>query len=316
MSIVAIAGTAFTYYLPGLEDQANPGLFKSSPTITASDFTMSTNGGAFGALTNTPTVSPAGGTQIAIVLSAAETTAAGAGGRITVMCQDAAGAEWYSVGLAIPVQAADVSVFKATDTVSTVTTLTNHPDTAGTTTLLTRVVGTLATGTHNPQTGDAYAVVNHATYGNAQLARTGADSDTLKTLSDQIDTVSASAIADAVLDEILSAHDIEDSLGNVLNDLTEEAAGTYRLTTAALAMAPGGGATTYSYSNTVDDGSGNLLDGVFIQCATDTGFTNIVSTATTNSLGAFTVYSDTAGTHYLRLQLAGYSFAIQTVTLA
>lgn len=30
-------------------------------------------------------------------------------------------------------------------------------DTAGTTTLLSRIVGTLATGTHNPQTGDAYA---------------------------------------------------------------------------------------------------------------------------------------------------------------
>jgi len=73
---------------------------------------------------------------------------------------------------------------------------------------------------------------------------------------------------------------------------------------------------TYSYSNTVDDGSLNLLDGVFIQLATDSGFTNIVSTTYTNAIGAFTVRSDTAGTHYLRLQLAGYEFAIQTVTLA
>lgn len=118
------------------------------------------------------------------------------------------------------------------------------------------------------------------------------------------------------LDELIASHDTEDTLGNVLNDLVEEIGGLYRLTTAALAMAPGGGATTYSYSNTIDDGSGNMLDGVFIQCATDTGFTNIVNTATTNALGAFTVYSDVAGTHYLRLQLAGYTFAIQTVTLA
>lgn len=315
MSIVAIAGSAFTYYLPGLEDQANPGLFKTAPTIGAADFTISINGGAFEALDNTPTVSPAGGTQIAIVLSATETTAAGAGGRITVNCQDAAGAEWYSVGLAIPVQAADVSVFKATDTVSTVTTLTNHPDTAGTTTLLARIVGTLATGTHNPQTGDAYAVVNHATYGNAQLARTGADSDTLKTLSDQIDTVSAAAIADAVLDEILSAHDIEDSLGNVLNDLTAETGGTYAFTAGALALAPGGGGTLYSYSSTVDDGS-NPLDGVFIQCATDAGFTNVIGTTYSNASGAYTVRSDTTGTHYLRFQLAGWNFADETVTLA
>lgn len=73
---------------------------------------------------------------------------------------------------------------------------------------------------------------------------------------------------------------------------------------------------TYSYSNTVDDGSGNLLDGVYIQLSTDSGFTNIVTTTHSNASGAFTVRSDTAGTHYLRLQLAGYSFTDQTVTLA
>ena len=73
---------------------------------------------------------------------------------------------------------------------------------------------------------------------------------------------------------------------------------------------------TYSYSNTVDDGSGNLLDGVFIQLSTNTGFTNIVNTTHTNSLGAFTVYSDIAGTHYLRLQRGDMTFTDQTVTLA
>lgn len=75
-------------------------------------------------------------------------------------------------------------------------------------------------------------------------------------------------------------------------------------------------AGTYSYSNTVDDGSGNLLDGVFIQLATNSNFANIVATTYTNAIGAFTVRSDTAGTHYLRLQLAGYNFSDQTVTLA
>ena len=76
------------------------------------------------------------------------------------------------------------------------------------------------------------------------------------------------------------------------------------------------GSGTYSYSNTVDDGSGNLLDGVRVELATDIGFTNIVSATHTDSEGAFTVYSDLAGTHYLRLQLAGYAFTIQTVVLA
>jgi hypothetical protein len=40
---------------------------------------------------------------------------------------------------------------------------------AGIITLLTRIVGTLASGTHNPQTGDSYAIVNNGTYGNAAL---------------------------------------------------------------------------------------------------------------------------------------------------
>jgi len=53
------------------------------------------------------------------------------------------------------------------------------------------------------QTGDSYAVVTNATYGLDKLARTGADSDTLETLSDQIDlqaTAVALATAQADLD--------------------------------------------------------------------------------------------------------------------
>jgi hypothetical protein len=50
------------------------------------------------------------------------------------------------------------------------------------------------------QTGDSYAIVSHADYGNAKLARTGADSDTLETLSDQLDDIpTATENADALL---------------------------------------------------------------------------------------------------------------------
>lgn len=45
------------------------------------------------------------------------------------------------------------------------------------------------------QTGDVYAVVTHATYGLDKLARTGADSDTLETLSDQLDAVKTETAA-------------------------------------------------------------------------------------------------------------------------
>jgi hypothetical protein len=46
-------------------------------------------------------------------------------------------------------------------------------------TLLTRIVGTLAAGTHNPQTGDSYAIVNSGTFGNAQLVRSTTPANTL-----------------------------------------------------------------------------------------------------------------------------------------
>jgi hypothetical protein len=56
------------------------------------------------------------------------------------------------------------------------------------------------TAASKDQTGDSYAIVNHADYGNAKLARTGADSDTLETLSDQLDDIpTATENADALL---------------------------------------------------------------------------------------------------------------------
>ena len=42
-----------------------------------------------------------------------------------------------------------------------------------------KIIGTLATGTHNPQTGDAYAVVNDAAFGNSKLVRSTTPANTL-----------------------------------------------------------------------------------------------------------------------------------------
>ncbi len=52
---------------------------------------------------------------------------------------------------------------------------------------------------------------------------------------------------------------------------TGSATGTGAYYEDLLADLMGTGSGTYSYSNTVDDGSGNLLDGVSIQLATDSG---------------------------------------------
>lgn len=46
-------------------------------------------------------------------------------------------------------------------------------------TLLTRLIGTIAAGTHNPQSGDGYAIANHASYGNSKLVRSTTPANTL-----------------------------------------------------------------------------------------------------------------------------------------
>lgn len=56
----------------------------------------------------------------------------------------------------------------------------------------------------------------------AGVAKTGGDGDTLETLSDQIDTVDASGVADAVLDNAMSGHDTAGTLGALLNDLPDD----------------------------------------------------------------------------------------------
>lgn len=104
MSVRCVAGQTYTFGI-ALESVANAGKFQVAPTLDALDFRISTNGGAFAALTNTPTVTPASGMRVQVVLAAAETTAAGAGGEIYLKCSDNSGGEWKDLVVAVPVYA-------------------------------------------------------------------------------------------------------------------------------------------------------------------------------------------------------------------
>ena len=55
-----------------LEDYANPGNLKSSPTIAAGDFKVSKDGGALANLTTLPSVAPAASVLVTISLSSTE----------------------------------------------------------------------------------------------------------------------------------------------------------------------------------------------------------------------------------------------------
>lgn len=98
----AVAGQTKTIGVE-LGSVANAGKFQVAPTLDAADFRISINGGAFAALTNTPTVTPSGGAQVVIVVAAAETTAAGAGGRAHIRCSDSSGNEWQDLAIDIEV---------------------------------------------------------------------------------------------------------------------------------------------------------------------------------------------------------------------
>ena len=81
--------TAWVGYI-SLVSQADTKLMKSNPTIAAGDFKVSKDGGALANLTTLPSVTPASSVMVKIDLSATEMTA----DNVTVVCIDAAGAEW------------------------------------------------------------------------------------------------------------------------------------------------------------------------------------------------------------------------------
>lgn len=82
-----------------LEDYANPGNFKSNPTIAAGDFKVAVDATALANLATLPTVSPASTVLVLITLSASEMN----GDVITLVCIDqTAPKEWADLVISIP----------------------------------------------------------------------------------------------------------------------------------------------------------------------------------------------------------------------
>lgn len=86
-----------------LEDYANPGNFKSNPTIAAGDWKVSKDGGALANLGTLPTVEPASSVMVLIVLSGTEMTADSV---VIVGIDQTAPKEWADFVLSIPTTSA------------------------------------------------------------------------------------------------------------------------------------------------------------------------------------------------------------------
>lgn len=93
----------YIFYV-SLRDQADTKLFKANPTIAAGDFKVSTDGGALGNLGTLPAVAPAGSKMVKITLSASEMN----GDNVTLICSDAAGAEWCDLTMNIQTSARQI----------------------------------------------------------------------------------------------------------------------------------------------------------------------------------------------------------------
>ena len=82
-------GVELIFYV-SLVSQANANIMQANPTIAAGDFKVSIDGGALANPSTLPAVTPASSKMVKIVLSTSEMN----GDNITVVCSDAAGAEW------------------------------------------------------------------------------------------------------------------------------------------------------------------------------------------------------------------------------
>jgi len=100
-----LINTAYVFNC-SLTSQADTRLFQNNPSLAAGDVKVSINEGAFANITTLPTVTPAGGRNVKVSLSAAEMN----GSRIKVQFVDVAGAEWCDYSREIETSPDDVTV--------------------------------------------------------------------------------------------------------------------------------------------------------------------------------------------------------------
>lgn len=106
-----------------LDPRTPTGAFQANPTLAEGDVKISIDGGSFANLAALPTVSPAGGKNVKVVLSQAETN----GDNLVILFSDASGAEWNDLLIDIATVAANFDTIK-TETAAIKERTDNLPD--------------------------------------------------------------------------------------------------------------------------------------------------------------------------------------------
>ena len=87
-------------------------------------------------------------------------------------------------------------------------------------------------------------------------------------------------------------------------------------TTLPALISAGTGTGLYSETITVNDGDGLPVDGVLVQVATDSAFSNVVRSGVTNNFGQVTLNFDAIGTYYGRAEISDFNVSTFTVTVS
>lgn len=251
MPSIPLPGETFTFSIP-LVSQASSHVFQAAPTIAAGDFKRSINNGSFANMDNLPTVTPAAGKLVQIVVSAAETTAAGEGGTIDIVGSDAAGAEWddISVCLRVGVIAANAAQ------------LSGDAGAADNLELFFDGTGYASAGSINSVSGTV----------SANVVQINGDTDPVDNLVLALGTGGLVEKLNSMLETAgLSFRFTAAALAEAPTEV---------------------GSGTGTYTDTIKDPSNNPLDGARVQLSTDAAGAHRVYEAFTNALGVFVMNPD------------------------
>ena len=220
--------TAYTFYI-SLVSQANTKIFRVNPTLAAADFNVAIDDAAPAALGTTPVVDADFTKRVKVALAAGEMN----GDNITLICSDAAGAEWCDLTINIQTSARQIDdlAWPTTSGRSLAVDANSRIDVGS---WLGTAVTTSAT-TAKPEV-DAFSISNDATAANnAELAfdttgygftnctmPTTTTAVNLTTNNDKTGYALSAVGVDAVWDEPLALHTTADTPGQVVNMLTQD----------------------------------------------------------------------------------------------
>lgn len=192
--VPAKVSTQYIFFV-SLVSQANTKLMQVNPTIASGDFKVSIDGAALANLGTLPTVSPASSAMVKITLSTSEM----AGANATVVCSDAAGAEWCDLTVNVPTAARQIDdlAFPATTGRSMVV------DAAGL--VDANMVKAGASGAGNTITTSGGVTLPAATIASTTNITTATGIDITKILGTAISTPATAGILDVNMKNIANA---------------------------------------------------------------------------------------------------------------